>query len=129
MPRFSAISKERLSTVDARLQLLFNEVVKGFDCSIIEGRRSKSRQMELYQKRKTKTLNSKHIEGKAVDAAAYPIQWNDRERASYFAGYVKGIAFKMGIGIRWGGDWDNDTEVADNKFDDLVHFELIERKP
>ena len=43
---------------------------------------------------------------------------------SYFAGVVKGIASQMGIGIRWGGDWDMDTEVKDNRFDDLVHFEL-----
>jgi hypothetical protein len=27
--------------------------------------------------------------------------------------------------LRWGGDWDMDTEVKDNKFDDLVHFELV----
>jgi len=26
--------------------------------------------------------------------------------------------------IRWGGDWDMDTQTKDNKFDDLVHFEL-----
>ena len=31
----------------------------------------------------------------------------------------------MGIKIRWGGDWDSDTQVNDNKFDDLVHFEEI----
>ena len=30
-----------------------------------------------------------------------------------------------GVEIRWGGDWDSDTQVKDNKFDDLVHFELI----
>jgi len=30
----------------------------------------------------------------------------------------------MGLKIRWGGDWDMDTQTKDNKFDDLVHFEL-----
>jgi len=30
----------------------------------------------------------------------------------------------MGMKIRWGGDWDMDTQTKDNKFDDLVHFEL-----
>ena len=35
-------------------------------------------------------------------------------------------AKSMGIDIRWGGDWDRDTEVRDNKFDDLVHFEIVE---
>jgi hypothetical protein len=26
--------------------------------------------------------------------------------------------------IRWGGDWDMYTKTKDNKFDDLVHFEI-----
>lgn len=32
----------------------------------------------------------------------------------------------MGVTLRWGGDWDSDTEVNDNSFDDLVHFEIKE---
>ena len=60
----------------------------------------------------------------AVDVCPYPIDWNDRERFSYFAGYVRGVAAGMGIDIRWGGDWDSDGEVKDNSFDDLPHFEL-----
>jgi len=27
--------------------------------------------------------------------------------------------------VRWGGDWDRDTELKDNRFMDLVHIELI----
>lgn len=40
-----------------------------------------------------------------------------------FGGFVKGAAAAMGIGIRWGGDWDGDTFHDDQTFDDLVHFE------
>jgi peptidoglycan L-alanyl-D-glutamate endopeptidase CwlK len=36
-----------------------------------------------------------------------------------------GIAAKMGIKIRWGGDWDRDEELHDQTFFDLPHFELI----
>jgi hypothetical protein len=32
----------------------------------------------------------------------------------------------MGIELRWGGDWSMDFEVKDNRFDDLVHFEIVE---
>ncbi len=66
----------------------------------------------------------------AVDAAPYPIDWSDRERMTLFAGVVQGVAMalydegKIDHLVRWGGNWDNDTEVADNSFDDLVHFEL-----
>ena len=33
----------------------------------------------------------------------------------------------MSNGETSGGDWDSDTETNDNKFDDLVHFELAGR--
>lgn len=33
---------------------------------------------------------------------------------------------KLGIDIRWGGNWDMDGEpVTDQNFQDLVHFELV----
>lgn len=128
MPRFSKKSLSKLETCDKRLQDLFLRVVKKFDCTIIEGHRSKDRQNKLFKegKSKLKYPKGKHnaIPSKAVDVAPYPIDWNDRERFTYFAGYVLGIAYEMGLKIRWGGDWDMDTQVKDNNFDDLPHFEI-----
>ena len=128
MPRFSKKSLSKLETCDKRLQDLFLRVVKKFDCTIIEGHRSKDRQNKLFKegKSKLKYPKGKHnaIPSRAVDVAPYPIDWNDRERFTYFAGYVLGIAYQMGLKIRWGGDWDMDTQVKDNNFDDLPHFEI-----
>ena len=130
MPRFSTRSKSRLHTCDERLIDLFNEVVKGFDCTIIEGHRGKKAQDEAFNKgnSKVKFPNGKHNKSPsiAVDVAPYPIDWSDRDRFHYFSGYVLGIASQMGLNIRWGGDWDQDTQTKDNKFDDLVHFEIKE---
>ena len=130
MPRFSTRSKSRLHTCDERLVDLFNEVVKGFDCTIIEGHRGKKAQDEAVNKgnSKVKFPNGKHNQSPsvAVDVAPYPIDWSDRDRFHYFSGYVLGIASQMGLKIRWGGDWDMDTKTKDNKFDDLVHFEIKE---
>ena len=42
----------------------------------------------------------------------------------YWPQLVTYVALEMGIPLRWGGDWDNDTQLSNNKFDDLVHFEL-----
>jgi len=126
MPRFGKRSKERMKGVDAKLQNVFNEVVKEFDCAIIEGLRSQERQNELVAQGKSKTKFGKHVQGKAMDVAPYPIDWADRDRFHYFGGYVKGIAKSQGVKIRWGGDWDGDFETKDNKFDDLVHFELLD---
>mgnify|MGYP003108562111 FL=1 len=128
MPRFSRKSLSKLETCDERLQKIFKKVVKGFDCTIIEGHRGKEKQNEAFRKgnSKLKFPNGKHnsLPSIAVDVIPYPIDWEDRERMSYFAGYVLGCAKSMGITLRWGGDWDMDTHVKDNKFDDLVHFEL-----
>ena len=130
MPRFSTRSKSRLNTCDEKLVKLFEEVVKGFDCTIIEGHRGQKKQDEAYNKgnSKVKFPNGKHNKSPslAVDVAPYPIDWRDRDRFEFFAGYVLGIASQMGIKIRWGGDWDMDTKTKDNKFDDLVHFEIKE---
>ena len=128
MPRFGGTSKRRLDTCEKDLQLLFNEVIKEFDCSIICGHRGEKAQNEAFERgnSKAKYPKGRHNANpsRAVDVAPYPIDWSDRERFTYFAGFVKGVASQMGIDIIWGGDWDNDTDLKDNGFDDLVHFEL-----
>ena len=128
MPKFGKRSKERLETCDNRLQLVFNEVIRYVDCSILEGHRSGERQNKLFEEGKTKVKypNGRHNANpsRAVDVAPYPIDWDDRERFHLFAGFVIGIAKAMSIDLRWGGDWNMNFEVDDNQFDDFPHFEL-----
>ena len=128
MPYFGEKSKERLNTCDRKLQKVFNEVIKHVDCSVLEGHREKDRQNKLYEEEKTKV---KYPDGRhnrqpssAVDVTPYPVDWEDRERQTLFAGFVIGVASQMGIKLRWGGDWDQDFQVVDNRFDDFPHFEL-----
>ena len=124
MPRFGRRSKERLKGVDVKLINVLNELVKIMDVTVIEGLRSQERQNELVAKGASKTKYSKHIQGKAVDLAPYPIDWEDRERFHYMGGMVRGIGQQLNVNIRWGGDWDSDGETKDNSFDDLVHVEI-----
>ena len=138
MPRFSRKSRERLKGVDPRLVLLLEEVVKYFDIVVIEGKRSQERQNELVKQGKSKTKFGKHVLGMAVDIAPYDptvkgkIDWNARDDFHYLGGFVLGIACKMGINVRWGGDWSSSSlakeqrTTKDNNFDDLVHFEIKE---
>ena len=126
MPHFGKRSKQRLKGVDIKLQHILRRLVEIMDVTIIEGLRTQERQNELLKKGASKTKYSKHIEGKAVDVAPYPIDWEDRERFHYMGGMLRGIAHELNIKIRWGGDWDSDGEIADNSFDDLVHVELID---
>ena len=135
MASYSTASTTRLAACHADVQIVFNEVVKYFDNSILVGHRGKADQNAAFDSGHSK-LNwpkSKHnsIPSEAVDAAPYPIDWGDRERMTYFAGYVIATADrllaegKITHRIRWGGDWDRDTEVRDNKFNDFPHFEII----
>ena len=131
MPRFGKRSKERLATCDERLQKIFKEVIKYIDCSVLEGHRGEDRQNKLCDEGKSKVRypNGRHNANpsRAVDITPYPVDWEDRERQTLFAGFVIGLATSMGINIRWGGDWDKDFKVQDNKFDDFPHFELKEK--
>ena len=135
MHSFSKTSKNRLAQCHKDLQFIFNEVIKDIDCSILTGHRVKVVQDDAYllKKSKLKFPFSKHNKtpSLAVDAAPYPIDWDDLRRFYFFAGYVMRIAtesFRAGKTshvVRWGGDWDGDYDLKDQKFNDLVHFELI----
>ena len=128
MNKFSRTSAARLATCHPDLQKVITKALEVCDCSILCGHRSKEEQDALFLEGKSQLQypNGKHntLPSRAVDVAPYPIDWNDRERFSYFAGVVIGVGASMGIAIRWGGDWDSDFDLKDNKFDDLVHFEL-----
>ena len=129
MPSYGARSMGRLATAHPDLQEVFNEAIKWIDITILESHRSEERQDKLYAEGKTqlkfpKSKHNKHP-SEAVDAAPYPVDWNDRERFSYMAGIIIGIAKMKGIELRWGGDWNRNGELKDNNFDDLPHIELI----
>ena len=130
MPKFGKASLDKLATCDDRLQRVFNEVIKYFDYTVIEGHRGEEAQNKAFAEGKSKL---KYPQGKhnktpslAADVLPYPIDWNDTNRMRYFAGFVVGIAASMGITIRWGGDWNQNTELKDNSFNDLPHFELAD---
>ena len=132
MPRLGRKSNERLEGVDEKLVHLLNEVCVYFDITVIEGKRSQERQNQLVAEGKSKTKFGKHVEGRAVDIAPYPIDWNARDDFHYLGGWVLAIANKLGYKIRWGGDWNASSKfkgqrtTKDNSFDDLVHFELLD---
>lgn len=132
MARFGKRSKKCLATMHRDLQAVFNIVVKHFDCTIVEGYRGRTRQERLYREGKSKarwgqSKHNKRYRGKprseAGDVVPYPVDWEDTNRIRFFAGFVLGVAVSKGIRLRWGGDWNRDTQVKDNRFNDFAHFE------
>lgn len=81
------------------------------DFVVIEGLRTKERQRELLAAGASRTLNSRHITGHAIDVAAWlgTIRW---EPALYvpIADAMKAAAKELKVPIEWGFDlwgWDS----------------------
>ena len=136
MSKFSSKSLKLLDTCDTQLQFIFKEVIKHYDCTVLYGYRSKEEQDELFRLGRSKLEGGKSKHNKnpslAVDVSPYPIpdnwgdkNWKERAKFYHFAGYVKAIADKMNIKIRWGGDWSSNNDFDDQSWDDLVHFEIL----
>jgi len=129
MPSFSKQSKERLATCHPDLQRLFNEVIKHYDCVVLEGHRGEAAQNAAFKAGNSKLKwphgNHNKLPSLAVDVSPYPVDWKNSKRFYYFSGFVMGLANQMGIKIRWGGDWDSDKDLDDNGLVDLPHFELV----
>jgi peptidoglycan L-alanyl-D-glutamate endopeptidase CwlK len=137
MNHYSQISQERLKTCFSDLQILFNRIIRSYDCSILCGHRGETEQNEAFRQGYSKLQypNSKHniVPSLAVDVAPYEVTGIDtgKLQLAHFAGFVKGVAEEMLIEglithrIRCGVDWDSDNDVDDTKFWDACHFEIV----
>ena len=130
MPKFGAKSTSALATCVPPLQVLAQVVVVRFDCAVIWGRRGKAEQeYALQQGWTTKHWphSSHNVEAPglsaAMDLTPYPVDWNDQPRLYYFSGYVRGIAERLGIKLRYGADWDGDYDINDQMLRDPCYFE------
>ena len=132
MPTFSERSKARLATCHPDLQRLMQKVIERIDVTVLVGHRGEEEQNEAYRKNQSRLQfpNSKHnsIPSKAIDIAPYipgrGIDWNYTPQFYLVAGIVLATAAELKIPIRWGGDFNRNLFPGDEKFLDLVHFEL-----
>lgn len=92
--------------------------MSSLDFTVLEGLRTTARQKQLYDQGATKTMNSRHITGHAVDLAPMiggTIRW-DWPLYHQLAEVVKAAAKAENVPIQWGGDW--------RTFKDGPHWEL-----
>lgn len=128
----SARSIKNLSGVDRRLQQVVQEAIKltTEDFFVNEGLRTVERQKQLVARGASKTMNSKHITGHAVDlipvAVNGEIPWNDTKKFQAIGDAMLKAADELNIKIRWGKDWNMNGVYTDEKFVDSPHFELVD---
>ena len=116
----SKLSMVRLEGVDERLKAIVIECAARceFPFNVSEGLRSIEKQREYVRQGKSRTMNSKHLVGKAVDLYSLTmdrkkIDWN---RFEELAELMFQVAREQGTEIVWGGNW--------KTFVDKCHFEL-----
>lgn len=89
------------------------------DFTVLEGRRTVERQRELVKKGASKTMNSRHLTGHAVDLAplnaSKQVSW-DWPLYYKLAPVIKAAAKTEGVALEWGGDW--------KSFKDGPHWQL-----
>ena len=140
MPSFSARSAARLAECHPDLQVLFNSIIKDYDCTILCGARSREDQEAAVREGRSRAhwpQSLHNVDGKkqrtswAVDVAPYPIDWKDVPAFALFAGLVLErarqlkAAGRMRYEVKWGGDWDRDGKTRDHSLFDGPHFELV----
>ncbi|MET4683674.1 M15 family metallopeptidase [Brevundimonas faecalis] len=118
-----ARSRANLKGVHPDLIAVVEEAIKltEVDFTVTEGLRSKERQAALVKAGASRTLNSRHLTGHAVDVAALvegQVRW-DWPLYGRIAAAFKAAAKKRGVALTWGGDW--------TKLRDGPHFELDRR--
>lgn len=111
-------SRQRLSGVHPDLVAVVERAIQitEVDFAVLEGLRSRDRQKELFAKGASKTMNSRHLTGHAVDLAPWPIDWDDLSRFEQVADAMKQASEELDVLVIWGGDW--------RTFYDGPHFEL-----
>ena len=85
------------------------------DFMVIEGLRTLERQEQLVASGASRTMNSRHLTGHAVDVVPYPLSW-DWPLYYPIADAMKQAANELSIDLEWGGDW--------RSFEDGPHWQL-----
>lgn len=112
---------DRMAGVHPDLQRVITAARARADFIVTEGLRSSARQRELFAAGATRTMNSRHLTGHAVDLAVRvgnEVRW-DWPLYMKLGTIVKEVAAREGVALVWGGDWET--------FRDGPHFELDRR--
>ena len=120
MRKWSTRSLNNLKGIHPCLRRVMDQALQEspLDFIVIEGLRSVERQKELVASGASKTMNSRHITGHAVDIV--PIGPNgprfDWPLYHQVAPTIKRVAKELDVDLEWGGDW--------KTFKDGPHFQL-----
>lgn len=113
-------SEDKLSGVNYRLADFIRQL--SVECAypfiVTEGLRTKARQRELFKNGATKTLNSRHLVGRAVDIAPIvggaKVSWEWKDFTPIIE-CARALAPRFGIELVFGYDWGWDAPHIEMK--------------
>ena len=116
----SSQSRAKMNGVHRDLVRIVERAIKitEVDFRVLEGMRTLTRQKQLVAAGASKTLNSRHLTGHAVDLVALvggKVRW-DWPLYPKIAAAMKQAALELKVPLEWGGDW--------KSFKDGPHFQL-----
>ena len=130
-------SKKNLAKAHPLLQKLFNAVAaetaamngKKPGIIVLDATRGKAAQELAFAQGRTKVHfgDSAHnyVPAIALDVCPAPIDWKDTSKFIILGKrFVLPIAKEFGIPIRWGADWNMNSNLKDESFVDMPHYEL-----
>lgn len=119
--KLSQRSLDRLVGVNPALVKIVKRAIEisDIDFMVVEGLRTKETQVEYVKKGVSKTMNSYHLTGHAVDLAPVvdgKVDWNNIPQFNLIAKAMKESAKEFGVYIEHGGDW--------KSFKDYPHYQI-----
>lgn len=118
--KFSQRSKDRMNGLHPDIVSVMELAIERspIDFTVLEGLRSEERQKHLVKTGASKTMNSRHLTGHAIDVAPMlngSVSW-DWPLYHKLAPVIKQAANELGVDLEWGGDW--------TTFKDGPHWQL-----
>lgn len=124
--RLSQRSEDNLKGVNSDLVKVIRRALEitPVDFIVIEGLRTRERQKQLVEEKKSQTMNSRHLTGHAVDIIPINTKWQIEEFKPLLKA-VKQAADELGVKLRFGINWKNDPSLPiETRFIDAPHIEI-----
>lgn len=142
MAKFGEKSLAQRATLHPDLQKVVDTTIAFFGFSITEGARTQATQRKYFLEGRSKVdwpagAHCK-IPSDAFDFLPDTVSWDDLNGVNgkaiqqkavatcyYLAGAFIAVGHMRGIKVRSGADWDMDTDLQDQNFNDIVHLERV----
>lgn len=110
---FDPRTAEHMQGVHPDLVRLFQTFQPPLPIKVVDGIRTVDEQQEMVATGASKTMNSRHLTGHAVDFAVFDNSGRFVKVIEPYAVVAKALkahAKRLGIAIDWGGDWDSPND-------------------